>query len=60
MKRTLTIDDLGVKAHQGRSDLPPLKPAWQQKAGSLGISGWRRFGVRLMLSRAKRRAKNVR
>ena len=60
MKRGFDIDDLAAHADRRRADPPRPKQAWRQKAGSLGLSGWRRFGVRLMLSRAKRRAKNVR
>ena len=60
MKRNSTIEDFGAEAHRHRYDPPPPKQEQQQKAASLGFSGWRRFGVRLMLSRAKRRAKHVR
>ena len=60
MRRGFTIGDLDAKAQRRRSDPPELKQEWPQKAGSLGLSGWRRFGVRVMLLRAKRRAKNVR
>ena len=60
MKRGFEIEDLAAHADRRRSDLPQVKPVRQQKAGSLALSGWRRLGVRLVLSRAKRRAKQVR
>jgi len=60
MKRIVPTEERGVQADRCRLDPPPAKQAWRQQARSLGFSGWRRMGVRLALSRAKRRAKHAR
>jgi len=60
MKRGFDIEDLAAQADRRRSGPPRLKQAPRQKAGSLGLPGWRRLGVRLMLLRAKRRARPMR
>jgi hypothetical protein len=60
MERTFTIEESGAEAQRRRFDPPEPKQAWQQKGLSLRFSGWRRLGVRVILLRAKRRAKHVR
>jgi hypothetical protein len=53
MKRIFGNENLDAQADRRRRDPLPLKQLARQKAGSPGLPGWRRFGVRLMLSRAK-------
>ena len=60
MKGTIVNEDPCPQADTDRSDRPQVKRVWHRKLRSIGFSGWRRMGVRLVLLRAKRRAKQVR
>jgi len=60
MKRIVPTEEPNAQADRCRLDPPQAEHVRRQKATSLGFSVWRRMGVRLVLSRAKRRAKHAR
>jgi hypothetical protein len=59
MKRFFTIEDVSAKPDGLRIGPPQVKIVRHQMAPSSGLFSWRRMGVRLVLLRAKRRAKHV-